>query len=173
MRLETDLSRIRRIAEQKDEENVRFRSFLKAYDGPDGRIDAMVHDLCQKVSSEIDCRQCANCCRRIQPELSHEDVRVFAEGLNLPVDKFRGQYLARGEERGKWRLTRLPCPLLAGSLCTNYEHRPQDCRSYPHLHKEDFVARLWNVIENCSICPIIFNVYEHLKEELWYGDRLA
>jgi hypothetical protein len=96
MRLETDLAKIRRMAEEKDEENVRFRSFLKAYDGPDGRIDALVQDFCRKVSSEIDCRQCANCCRRIQPELSHEEVRLFASGLNLQVDKFRGQYLARG-----------------------------------------------------------------------------
>jgi hypothetical protein len=24
-------------------------------------------------------------------------------------------------------------------------------------------------MENCSICPIVFNVYEQLKEELWYS----
>ena len=173
MRLETDLASIQIIAEQREEENVRFRSFLKAYDGPDGRIDALVHDLYQKVSSEIDCRQCSNCCRTIQPELSDEDVRVFAAGLTLPVDEFRARYLVRREERGKWRFRRRPCPFLAGNLCTNYEQRPQDCRSYPHLHKEDFVARLWNVIANCSICPIVFTVYEQLKEELRYGDRLA
>ena len=26
--------------------------------------------------------------------------------------------------------------------------------------------RLVNVIENCSICPIVFNVYEYLKDEI-------
>jgi hypothetical protein len=24
-------------------------------------------------------------------------------------------------------------------------------------------------VENCSICPIVFNVYEQLKGELWYS----
>lgn len=26
------------------------------------------------------------------------------------------------------------------------------------------------VIGNCSICPIVFNVYERLKGELWHDD---
>ena len=52
-----------------------------------------------------------------------------------------------------------------------YAHRPKDCHSYPHLHKKEFVFRLWGVVENCSICPIVFNVYEQLKDELRYpGD---
>jgi hypothetical protein len=42
-----------------------------------------------------------------------------------------------------------------------------DCRSYPHLHKKDFAHRVIKVIDNCSICPIAFNVFERLKAELW------
>jgi hypothetical protein len=30
--------------------------------------------------------------------------------------------------------------------------------------------RLWGVIENCSICPIVYNVYEYLKDELRHND---
>jgi len=37
------------------------------------------------------------------------------------------------------------------------------------LHKKEFVFRLWGVVDNCSICPIVFNVYEHLKDKLWYS----
>ena len=44
--------------------------------------------------------------------------------------------------------------------------RPEDCRSFPHLHKESFISRLWGVIDNYSICPIVFNVFERLKIEL-------
>jgi hypothetical protein len=25
------------------------------------------------------------------------------------------------------------------------------------------------VVENYSVCPIVFNVYENLKEALWHG----
>ena len=40
-------------------------------------------------------------------------------------------------------------------------------RSFPHLDKEEFVTRLWAVVDNYSICPIVFNVYEILKDKLW------
>jgi Fe-S-cluster containining protein len=50
--------------------------------------------------------------------------------------------------------------------CRVYEHRPKACRSYPHLHKKDFVSRLVGVLWNYSICPMVFNVFERLKDEL-------
>jgi hypothetical protein len=35
----------------------------------------------------------------------------------------------------------------------------------------EFVFRLIGVVENYAVCPIVFNVHEHLKVELWYeGD---
>ena len=51
---------------------------------------------------------------------------------------------------------------------TAYPCRPDDCRSFPHLHKEEFVFRLIQAVENCWICPIVFNVFERLKIELWH-----
>jgi hypothetical protein len=27
---------------------------------------------------------------------------------------------------------------------------------------------LWEVVENYSLCPLVFNVYEYLKRELWH-----
>jgi Fe-S-cluster containining protein len=173
MRLETDLARIQGISRQKDDENWRFRSFLKGYDGPAEEIDHIVHNLYRKVSSEIDCRKCSNCCKSIQPALNQKDVRAFASGLRLPVGDFKKQHLVLGDNLDEWRFNKLPCPFLAENLCTNYEHRPRDCRSFPHLHKMDFTSRLWSVVGNCTICPIVFNVYEHLKEALWHGNRLS
>ena len=34
--------------------------------------------------------------------------------------------------------------------------------------EEEFVFRLIGVIENYEVCPIVFNVYEQLKDELWH-----
>ncbi|MFH1965187.1 MAG: hypothetical protein ABIJ42_06545, partial [Acidobacteriota bacterium] len=50
---------------------------------------------------------------------------------------------------------------------TAYSARPEDCRSYPHLHKKKFVFRVSGVFSNCSRCPIVYNVYELLKDELY------
>jgi Fe-S-cluster containining protein len=56
-----------------------------------------------------------------------------------------------------------PCKFLRNKKCTIYSSRPFDCRSYPHLHKKDFTFRLFAVLNNYSVCPIVFNVYEELK----------
>ena len=61
-----------------------------------------------------------------------------------------------------------PCPFLVENRCRVYEHHPETCRSYPHLHKEEFVFRLAQPVRNCSVCPITFNVYERLKAALWH-----
>ncbi len=167
--METDLVKIKKIAEKREEENWRFRSFLKEYDESPGEIDHIVHDLYQKISSEIDCKKCANCCRKMQPVLSQKDIHDFSEGLGLDVCNFKEQYLEKDNEApDKFRFNTLPCPFLRGDLCSNYEHRPRDCQSFPHLHRRDFTSRLWEVIENYSICPLVFNVYEYLKRELWH-----
>jgi Fe-S-cluster containining protein len=63
-----------------------------------------------------------------------------------------------------------PCPFLKGNNCTIHNFRPDDCRSYPHLHKKNFISRTIGVIKNCSVCPIVFNVYENLKNEMWAMD---
>lgn len=39
------------------------------------------------------------------------------------------------------------------------------------MYKEDFVFRLYGVLDNYAICPIVFNVYERLKDELQYWNR--
>ena len=40
---------------------------------------------------------------------------------------------------------------------------------YPfgNLEKDEFVFRLWSVVENYAICLIVFNVYNQMKKELW------
>jgi uncharacterized protein len=168
MKLETDLAAISKIAKAKEDENWRFRSFLKSYDGTDEEIDAIIHNLYQRISSEIDCKQCANCCGKLQPILNQEDIRDFSQSLGMPVNEFNSQYLVKDEEPGKFRFNKLPCLFLTNNLCTNYEQRPKDCSSFPHLLKPNFTSRLWSVLDNYAICPLVFNVNEHSKKELWH-----
>jgi hypothetical protein len=118
VRLETDIQRIKQLAEQQDERNWAFRSFLK------------------------------NC--------------------DVPENALRGQYLQEDDEERAHRFKVRPCPFLQENRCTVYAARPDDCRSYPHLHKQDFVSRLMGAISNCSVCPIVFNVFEELKRQLWH-----
>jgi len=165
--METDLQKIKEVSEKKHDENWRFRTFLKGCS--DEHIDTLVHQFYQEVSSNVDCTTCANCCKEIQPTLEQGDIGRFAQGLGMSVAQFTEQYLMEDIQDGifeGWTFQHKPCPFLKENICTNYSYRPKACRSYPHLHKPDFTCRLWGVIDNYAICPIVFNVYELLKREM-------
>ena len=82
----------------------------------------------------------------------------------MPNPEFRKAHLR--EDGEGLVFARTPCPLLDGTRCSCYRDRPEDCRSYPHLHKKDMTRRLLGVLENAGVCPIAFTVLERLKAEL-------
>jgi len=47
------------------------------------KIDSIVNGLYKKISLQIDCKTCANCCKEMQPELENEDIINLAEGLGI------------------------------------------------------------------------------------------
>ncbi len=166
--METDISKIKELAEEKDDENWDFRAFLKTCDIGSRKMDKIVHRLYQKVSSEIDCTTCTNCCKDVQPILDQEDMARLAMGLGISVTQLKEQFLIEADTPEKYRFSKTPCPFLRDNLCSQYDYRPKNCMSYPHLHKKDFVSRTMTVVWNCSVCPIVYNVYEELKREIWY-----
>jgi hypothetical protein len=167
--METNLTKINELSKERENENWKFRSFLKGCDFE--KIDLIVQRLYQQISSQIDCKTCANCCKETQPVLSQKDIETFSKGLRISSVQLKERYLQNSEEFvEEFEFNKNPCPFLKDNLCTNYAFRPKDCVSYPHLHKEYFLHRLMKVIENYSICPIVFNVYEALKGEVWHWD---
>jgi len=163
----TDPKEIAKPAKERADENWRFRTFLKGIDLEPDELDAVVHKHYEEVSTRIDCRECGNCCRVFQPSLNQDDVINLAAGLHLSSEALTRHFLDTGED-GNIVFNKQPCPMLKGNLCSAYECRPDVCRSFPHLHKDKFVFRLMGVIHNCSVCPIVFNVFERLKDELWH-----
>jgi uncharacterized protein len=127
----------------------------------------VIHRHCQEVTAAIDCTKCGNCCREALPALWPSDVKRLATGLNLTEEQVHQRYLEPGDQPDTFEFNAKPCPFLADNKCTVYEFRPDDCRSYPHLHKPERVSHLIGIVSNCSVCPIVFNVYERLKAELW------
>ncbi len=170
--METNINKIKKLSREKEDENWEFRSFLKGYDISIEKTDSIVHKLYIQISSEIDCKTCANCCKEGYPILDKEDIKRFSRGLDIPADRFKKQYLTKNKGTGRYVFNKKPCPFLKDNLCSNYAYRPRDCVSYPHLHKNGFVFRLMKVIDNCDTCPIVFNVYELLKDEFgYYGNN--
>ncbi len=168
--LAVDPEEIKRLAKHRDDENWDLRSWIKArYDFNDERLMSVVRRLADEITPQIDCTQCANCCRTLALRLELGDLARLAQGLRMSVAEVQKTYL-RPSEQGGWELP-APCPLLEGNLCRVYEHRPRECRDYPHLHA-DFREHSISRIEGASVCPIVFNVVEQMKRELrWPGLR--
>jgi hypothetical protein len=166
--VEIDITRIKALSRKKEEENWAFEAFLKGCDVPDEEIDRIVHKLYKEISMKIDCSKCRNCCKELRPSLYDEDIERLSASVGLSSDQIKKQYLVNDEvEYGNFVFRQKHCPFLKDNRCVVWENRPKDCLSYPHLHKEGFVFRLIGMVNNCSVCPIVFNVYERLKTQLW------
>ncbi|WP_051284534.1 YkgJ family cysteine cluster protein [Desulforegula conservatrix] len=165
-KIEASLSKIKALSVEKERENWDFRAFLK-YEYTSAQLDRVVHKLYQEISTEIDCTKCNNCCRETYPVINQSDVKSAAKRLQMLPSEFIEQYLV--SEAEGFKFNQEPCPLLYGGRCKIYGAHPKDCQSFPHLHKKDIMGRLMAVVENYGVCPIVFNVYEALKKELWPG----
>jgi Fe-S-cluster containining protein len=166
MDLVTDIETIRKLSEERSDENLRFRYYVKTkLKWSDDRVDNLVHEIWREVSQKIDCTVCANCCKTMGLTYNDEDVARLSRRLGITVPAFEARYVVR-DEFGERVASDIPCPFLEGSLCSIYEDRPADCRGFPHLHKENFRSRMKNTIEIADECPIAFNVLEELKIRL-------
>jgi len=168
MSLLTDLKKIKKLVQEKEDENWEFRTFLKCCDSD--KVDDTVHALYREISSQVECSECANCCRESLPGLDREDIEKFAAGLGISTEDLREQFLTVDGE-GDFVFNKLPCPFLKNNKCSNYINRPKDCGSYPHLHQKGMIFHLIGMIQRCSVCPITFYVYECLKQK--FGFRVG
>jgi len=170
MNLVTDPQKVKRLGEEREDENWDFRAWIKyKYGFDDPELNGVVQELADEITAQIDCTQCANCCLKTATQMEPEDIERLAAALGLSVPALWETYLEHDVELNEWILP-APCPLLEGTLCRVYEARPVSCREYPHLYA-DFRAHSISRINNTFICPIVFNVVEEMKYALRWPRR--
>jgi Fe-S-cluster containining protein len=157
---------VERLSVMKEDENWAFRAFLKECDAGSEQIDAIVQGLFREESAAFDCTTCARCCKGISPMLDNDDVEKLAACLGMSPELVVSGYLVRDEEYDGLVFNKMPCPLLKENRCSCYDSRPRDCADYPHLHKDRFSGRLSNMVANCAVCPVVYNVFERMKEAM-------
>ena len=169
MKIITDYKEVEKLAEQNENEIWRFRSLLKGADINHKDLDSIVHKLYKEVVTQFDCQKCGNCCRIMRPALEKDDISKLAAYLSITPKEFEKKYIEKDERENEIVFNKIPCPFFDDNSCncTVYPARPENCRSYPHLYKNDFVNRLIGICGNCFVCPIVYNVYELLKEEIY------
>jgi len=165
MKLITNLLEIARLSERNRKANFDFRAKLKWKVDDEALLDSQVHALYQEIANKIDCRTCGNCCKTYDIIVSDDDISRLSKAVGTTIDQFKNQYLKNAADSDGLCFKVKPCPFLKNNVCDQYEDRPEVCREYPHLNKNEFLGRTWSVIDNCSTCPHVFNVWERLKRK--------
>lgn len=166
LELITNLAVIAAAAMEKEAENDAFRAFLRNRESAD--IDQLVQELDATVTPQIDCLACGNCCRSLMVTVTPEDVTRLATHLHRSDAEVIDQYIETGSDNSHLIINTIPCHFLDKNCCTVYEHRFTVCREFPGLDQPQFTSRLFGVLSHYSICPIIYNVIEEMKQRLGF-----
>lgn len=158
------LPNIKQLAKQEKKANKKF--FEKIRRRPPRQLDATMTDLHEEIFREIDCLQCANCCKTTSPIFRDVDIDRVAQHLNIRPAQLVEQYLTLDED-GDYVLRTAPCPFLGqDNYCSIYEARPRACREYPHTDRKNFHQILDLTLKNTSICPATFKIVQRMRETL-------
>ena len=98
MHIETDIKRVRELAEAKKEQNWRFRTFLKSVNLSVKELDSIAHRHYKDIARQIDCGTCASCCKEVSPKLSDENVTRLASCLEISPSELTAAHLRPTED---------------------------------------------------------------------------
>ncbi|HEY2018379.1 MAG TPA: YkgJ family cysteine cluster protein [Bryobacteraceae bacterium] len=162
----TDLVQIALLGEKKRGENERFRKHMKSRD----HSDRILRRIAEGIEEQIDCTQCANCCKVATATVADRDVERLARYLRIKPARFLAEYTTRSEEEGTIlrRTEASGCVFLDGNTCTVYDARPESCQRFPHVVRGNgsILSRMWQFADRACYCPIVYNSLEAFKEQL-------
>ncbi|MCL1677302.1 YkgJ family cysteine cluster protein [Elizabethkingia meningoseptica] len=159
-----DLKYYEEQARLKHKEHKKFLETLKKK--PPKNLDYVVQETHDEVFEEIDCLQCANCCKTTGPLFTEKDIERIAKHLRLKPSEFESKFLRVDEDQDKI-LQNLPCFfLMDDNKCSIYEVRPKACREYPHTDRKKIYQINHLTLKNTIICPAAYTFVEKIKRNL-------
>lgn len=157
MKYQEDLKRARDL-HQNNQQLLRKIKRLKPKN-----LDGQFNDLHEKVFKEIDCLECANCCKTTSPIFLTSDIERIAKTLKMKTNAFIDNYLKIDEDHD-YVLQTAPCPFLGEeNKCIIYEKRPKACREYPHTNRKKMYQIINITSNNTLICPAVSRIVELLS----------
>lgn len=137
-----------------------YKQFLKSADK--NKTLKQLPDLHEEAFSQIDCLQCAACCKNYSPRFKTPDIKRISKLLRMKESAFIETYLKLDEE-GDYVAKSTPCPFLgADNYCSIYDDRPSDCHRFPYTDEDVILKRPQLTLKNAEFCPAVFYVMEKL-----------
>ena len=128
-----------------------------------GAVDSLVHPLHEAAFENIDCLNCANCCKTTGPLFTRADIERIANYLHISAADFTRNYL-KVDEDNDYVLKSTPCSFLGSdNYCSIYEVRPKACREYPHTDRSNQLGILNLTEKNADICPAVADIFRNLE----------
>ncbi len=151
-------------AKEKHGENKQF--FAKLKKKPPKGLDVLMQELHRTAFQEMDCLQCANCCKTTGPLFTQTDIQRISKHLRLKPGRFIEQYLEVDEDND-YVLQQLPCTFLGpDNYCSIYPVRPKACSEFPHTNRKKFHQIGDLTLKNVAICPAAYSIVEAMKKKV-------
>lgn len=159
--------RLKQLAQQaKDSARETKMFFDRLKKRPPKKLDALTQKIHRQTFDQINCMDCANCCKTTGPLFKQQDIKRIARYLRMKAADFEAQFLRIDEDKD-WVLQQLPCPFLeANNACTIYDVRPKACREFPHTDRKKIYQIAHLTQKNVAICPAAFDIVEKMKQQL-------
>jgi Fe-S-cluster containining protein len=157
-----DPNEVVRLAALQSEPNAKLKVRIKRI--PARQLDEAVAAIAKDVIAAIDCTQCANCCKTLEPELAESEIERLAQHRQETRAAFEKKFLGYDSHREVHYLKPV-CTFLRDNRCTAYAERPDACREYPRL-LPDLKFRWKKTMQDYELCPIVFNTIELLRAKL-------
>ncbi|RYY30354.1 MAG: YkgJ family cysteine cluster protein [Chitinophagaceae bacterium] len=159
-----DLQKFRRVAARN---RGKLAGFLKKLDDivPED-MPRLVKEEDQEMWQEVNCMECANCCKTMTPTFRKSDIVRIAAHLQMTPRQFSEKWLLKEEDTGDWVNKLQPCQFLIDNKCSIYEVRPKDCAEFPHHNKRPFDLYNDTFTNNLDKCPATFILVQRLKKRI-------
>lgn len=152
------------INEVNGSENFAFRRYLKRHADPE-KLDLQFLELHKELFASYDCSKCRNCCREFCACFREDELEQSAVALGMTADEFREKYLKYDKAEGKYCTNNVPCDFFDERECKLEGHKPEDCKKFPFTDQPDRIGSLLNIIDFSTICPVVYEMLERLKEK--------
>lgn len=141
-----------------------FRLFLnKTEKDPPPGIDKLTPVVEKEVWAEVDCLSCANCCKKMTPTFTKQDIKRISAHFNETPEVFSKKWLKKDRLQDMVNKTQ-PCQFLnlKDNKCSIYAVRPVDCSGFPHLSKRKWTDYAHIHKQNIDYCPATFRLVEKM-----------